>query len=789
MWKGYTERRRIKMKFRLTLNDLQQEFNTTATELKETNRNQKNLAKTLNRCMISFAEMQNKANMPTQPVDIFSSHFLELLFRRYDSQIDLISRMECFGLYQLSPAYDTDNDHSSQVDATLVEIGHLAGKNLSDVKEHLHTRIATLLAKEEEQEREAYDAVLKLNTESMLISWINRHLSAVMSKRTLVNLSMDLQDSIVYFHVLTSLCPELTEKAGAYFEETSVKERACQVLGIFETLGCPQLMNVQEYIANGEYQEDDDGADVRDTAELAAQRISMEANPDLHLCAIASLFLHKSALPASSSSNLDRAKWKQSVSARVTSLAGQWAAVRQKQGISRAMINTFLASVAHIGFEIEIMSQRYRRREKFYKKIRENVESFLWDLLQRQMSGKHSLLVNANRQGGQTTYNELPLAKILDVLQDRPDPNKEYANICNTVGRHSSVLLNIFRHYAAGTSQGGPMSFTDFNTLLKDCKLFPSKRVTKGVINVILNRVKQSLQQTAQSSTHLLRQSQIDLKEDDREKITKKNMLSSGEMIEAVIRVGIEKYSDVLDKSERVRRILESDILPNANRSKLDEFRDELQNPRVKKTWITHKAYLTALFNHYGKGDSHEDKKHTTMTKTEFLMLAEDAGIMTGYKLYSQYLPFMSEVKRKEKKNSRPFCKCFTVIQHMLRPLSEGGLKSIFAKVLQLNGQSEYKMGMTEFEQSLAACAFFKIPDPYVPLSIKVPNSVIFCNASLLSALFCRILVPTFILMFTLFNLDREFPHNDAISALEENSTKKHARCRRFMIRESCLIF
>jgi 7,8-dihydro-6-hydroxymethylpterin-pyrophosphokinase len=99
-----------------------------------------------------------------------------------------------------------------------------------------------------------------------------------------------------------------------------------------------------------------------------------------------------------------------------------------------------------------------------------------------------------------------------------------------------------------------------------------------------------------------MKQFNVDISEDEHKRDTavrSHTTMDLREMVEALIRLGIDKYGEMSQRTERVRRLLDIDILPHANRMKLDEFRAAMRKPRMLKTWKANEISLKAVFNHY----------------------------------------------------------------------------------------------------------------------------------------------------------------------------------------------
>jgi hypothetical protein len=296
---------------------------------------------------------------------------------------------------------------------------------------------------------------------------------------------------------------------------------------------------------------------------------------------------------------------------------------------------------------------------------------------------------------------------------------REYKEVCSLLGRYFPVLEGIYLHYASQESEvdGGDnvMVFSDLVSLVKDCKVF-SNTITKGLLKTLASKAKLTLQEIARAEPSMLRQFGIDVEEEPEQtpptppddqaaaattaaSAAAQNTLSLREMLETLVRLGVERYPDMSDKVERFRRFIEVDVLPHANRLKLDEFRTALEKPRVKKTWAQNHPQLDALYTHYANTQSpnthaeapegkEKHEKALQMSKKEFLAMAKEASLFAGL-------------------------------------LTEDVLETIFVKVLKVHTSgvhADATFTKEQFHECLAACAAYKVSDPYLPLNIKIEN-------------------------------------------------------------------
>lgn len=378
-------------------------------------------------------------------------------------------------------------------------------------------------------------------------------------------------------------------------------------------------------------------------------------------------------------------------------------------------------------------------------------------------------------------YSEIPMAKILDVLSHQEESLRDYAEIKTILGEHYGELANIFRHYSAlrvsggsaaasggasGSGSGAPspsatINFTEFMVLIVDCHLL-SKRVSKGTLHVLFTRCAQSVKEVAAQSSHLMPYTDADRLEhsvlnatekahttaehDDAEKTNEEQdqedgeasatssgssrpVLSQAGLFEAFIRLGALKYHQLHSVPDRLRRILENDVLPHACRLKLDEFRAVLSRDRVKNVFATHKLPLQAIFQHFAKDqdDTAETNKTSTvatrgklMNRAGFMRMAQDAQIIASgdRDTAGGTTGAATQVESESPSAGVP------VVWRGLS-LNEFHLSSLIAHVLRLPEsatRAEFDMSYQEFLECLGAIAVQKDPNPYQPIQVKIDN-------------------------------------------------------------------
>jgi hypothetical protein len=320
------------------------------------------------------------------------------------------------------------------------------------------------------------------------------------------------------------------------------------------------------------------------TGASSARDVTVAPNPHLHLCLLATLFLQRPSLPdpsldasnaaagsatasvalSGSSSPFASEHWVSDARSRVASMASGWEELRsRRENASLSDVQSFLAGVAHVGLEIDVLRARARRRADAFDQIRNKVEDLLWTLQKRKAvamaaatagGGAPGVDPHSTANGGddlvrssalsfgssstssgaavgqeEALYSEIPLGKLLDVLPSDSSASalREYRGLQSLLGRHYQDLSSIFRHYAslgfssgsggdsgansaasaaeAASSNGTSMSFAELCVLCNDCHLLSSRSgLNKGVLHTLFTRCTLSLKQLASQSAHVM---------------------------------------------------------------------------------------------------------------------------------------------------------------------------------------------------------------------------------------------------------------------------------------------
>jgi len=439
---------------------------------------------------------------------------------------------------------------------------------------------------------------------------------------------------------------------------------------------------------------------------------------------------------------------------------------------------------------------------------------------------------NSNTMGSATMNNN----------NNRDSALRDYMEIKIILGRNYQELSNIFRHYSSlsftssndvrpssahltfTSNSTSSINFTEFLVFIQDCHLL-NKKLTKGILHLIFTRCTVTLKQLSESSIHALPYTDADRLEQaviggqigDGDTIVgatqKENSSSSSrpssshnrtssssvdkvgrhvlhppDFFESLIRIGLLKYSNVGHLPERVRRLIEIDILPHACRLKMDEFRSLLNRDRVKHVLKTHAQELSAIFYQYAKEETNYsaagpvgNKKRTDkddggdlsasssssmskggkkMSRSGFLRFAQEAHLLTAapggaasmdtkehaLSLRGPSTPFSapSSSASSSASSSNPYVHAASAI-----PFYEHHLLGIFMKVLRLpdlpstnvtNPNSSAAsssslrsapplpvpsdLSYSEFLECLGAISAFKFPDPYLPIQVKLETFI-----------------------------------------------------------------
>lgn len=102
------------------------------------------------------------------------------------------------------------------------------------------------------KEGEEMQELTQLSPETILIRWVNYHLENAGVNRRLNNFTSDINDSIIYTHLLQQIQPQGTNLTTEPLFETNVLKRAELMLQQAEQLGCRSFVSAAD-VVNGVY--------------------------------------------------------------------------------------------------------------------------------------------------------------------------------------------------------------------------------------------------------------------------------------------------------------------------------------------------------------------------------------------------------------------------------------------------------------------------------------------------------------------------------------------------------
>ena len=245
-------------------------------------------------------------------------------------------------------------------------------------------------------------------------------------------------------------------------------------------------------------------------------------------------------------------------------------------------------------------------------------------------------------------------------------------------------LKRIFQFYAAA-GDGGPadsMDHGEFWRFVKDCKIQKDRKLMPSVrVDLIFQccNIDYSLEGKDR------------LASDDGE-------LEPHEFVEGLARLAMYRYTKGLP-ADRLNKMIDEDVLPNACSVDTDVFRERIAGDRVKDVFAKHKHNLKKIYKEFAADDDTGEAAlaQDTMNNTELVSFCRDFG-MIG--------PLMSE---------RSVKVLFAYVQQEEEMLDDD-------EATEDVGDSE--MVYSEFAESQAAIGCQMRPDPYNVVEIRIDQFI-----------------------------------------------------------------
>jgi len=288
--------------------------------------------------------------------------------------------------------------------------------------------------------------------------------------------------------------------------------------------------------------------------------------------------------------------------------------------------------------------------------------------------------------GTYTTVEKIQFAnefKRLGILSEEVR-DEQCAEMKKVLKMRIRDLKRIFQFYAAA-GDGGPattMDHAEFWKFVKDIKVQKDRKLMPSVrVDLIFQCC--NLDYSVEGKDRMAT--------DDGE-------LEAGEFVEGLARLAVYRYTKGTP-AERLSKLLDEDMLPNACSVDTDVFRERIAGDRVKDVFLKHKHNMKIIYKVFAADDDTGDAAMAgdTMNNTELVS----------------------------------FCREFEMVGPML---SERAVKTLFAYVQQDEealdddegseevGDSE--MVFAEFQESQAAIGCQMRPDPYNVVEIRIDHFV-----------------------------------------------------------------
>lgn len=663
LWRLWAERKRIKNKFQSEVSQLRAKISVISDETKKKHKEKIELATQLKEVEDIFASLELQTKALKQPQVVFSNEYLELLLERCESQLGIIQSIENSDLHHLTMT--EQNDFSMQVDTVVQEISYLVDDEMGAVRKQLEDRLSFLTRKEQEAEEQAATELLSLDPKEILVRWFNTHLQAAQSQKVIFDLMTELRDPVLFVDLLRSIANPLIEEYDIIPLETPEQTWDFVLLICQSELDCMTGLKVE---------------DVLPTSKNGSQNL---------VSLVASLFLYHPQPARLGEPRRDM--FISELRLRVNEYAKRWVHVKEKTSLSLKAIGAYISGIRHIGLAIDILASRFRRRELLLQQAKTAVQLMQW---KEQLYSKllNQQINSTETKEEQPTSQKLPIAKVLDLLENTSQPMENYKAITMIISDHEVQLRTIFDNYAnanvdeaLNTTKNETIDFDEFSQLCADCHCF-SKKFTLGKLKAIFRKSTAHADVLHQAHP-AIENWKNDILEANVDPLTKQQSMTYITFVEGLVRLGVEKLKeDVSNVAERFLAFLENDVFPNACQQRADEFRSSLSNGRVQKLLETHKPSLALLYQTYCKSTL---DGRTIMSFADFLTLCKDGNMINATTKEDVVQFSMAKIKGiSEEKH-----------EVETTPVS----------------YSEFVMGMT-------ACAMITMPDPYIPLYIKIEN-------------------------------------------------------------------
>mmetsp|Transcript_19158 Transcript_19158/g.37875 ORF Transcript_19158/g.37875 Transcript_19158/m.37875 type:complete len:842 (-) Transcript_19158:2631-5156(-) len=610
---------------------------------------------------------------PIRPDPAFTDKFIDTLFVRCETELQMIKDLPngFYPLFTLGvrfrdasslPYADTLND--------LVKSLSTLGKNAQwDSRAEVMEEIELALREEVGQETEAYEDLLAMDVEDLLVEWANRALrlspgvslaSGKVSVRPLKDLSTDLRDSELYVRILRVVAPQLPVRKVENMLD--LHARAKGILTLLKSMGCLEVMNEYEYV---------------------------EGDPVMHLMQLAVLFAHSHGLTAE-----PNREWFSARESNIQFLRDKWTNIKYLDNIPEDAAQSFLSQVLHMSTEISVLRQRVVRRSHYFTKTRANIYQFVCVLYKATMAPGEGAAYEVKHLSD--TFSSMVEEEKVGRALNSSDPDlitSETAATRKVVSKHRQEIKKVCRHYIAESSAGpGCIDWKSYLSFARDCGIVTgSNRVSIADLVRVYNTAAQE-----EVVVGVIKGSE-DKAEDDEEADQKfkepTHELNQAQFIDCIVQLAGCRHYKKNGISHSVLLFMERDILPNACRTSVDDFRKLISQEGIRQIFNVCNNKLTAIFRRYSSlDDSSEESQDNmfSMNEIEFLEMVNDARLL---------------------KNPN---------------LNERKIKTIFAHVQQNDDFGEddpsldLEMDYNEFCEALVSLCINVLPDPFVPLSQKL---------------------------------------------------------------------
>ena len=285
------------------------------------------------------------------------------------------------------------------------------------------------------------------------------------------------------------------------------------------------------------------------------------------------------------------------------------------------------------------------------------------------------------------TYTTLERKQVEDVFKrvkcDEEDIDDQLAEMREYLKKRIRDLKRIFTFYAASNDSGATDSEMDryeFWKLVKDCKLQRNRKALPSVrVDLIFQKCQMNMALEGKERT-----------------LSMTEELPSKKFVVCLLRLASYRYSSGT-LPERLERMMEMEVIPNACSTETDRFRETLHTDKVEAMLDRFRKPLKMLFRHYAA----DDQSGAAALATDTMNVQELQTMCRDLKLVGPRLSLRA-------------CRTiFAFVQQEEAALEDNE---------DADDDDESEMVFAEFREATAALSVWMRPDPYEKMADKIRN-------------------------------------------------------------------